>query len=319
MRKLVIFIASLVFAILLGVPGVLLALQVGLVLYRLELAFDWALHVAEHWPLALTTPAVQLANHAIQRNLLIPAGMIAAIMCLLAFRALRNAQRLLRPSGESDDGKARIALKADHPRVGSLLEGSLQLTKDAKPGDIFRVELFCRRSLTSVSEKRRQTVFSARQDVQAVQGAEGWSVPFQFDVPATAPPSMVRDPLAVEGYGHGFDRQLAFYPANAWIAFPSEFSLQLAAAPEEELHATEAGDTADRTEAIGAIGQGLGGGAALPYGRAALRALPSDDLAMAKKISGMPARIMKWGIILFFVVPTAIIVLMLAAATMLGR
>lgn len=317
-RRAVSSLFSFLVAIVLGVPGILLALQVGLVLYKVELAFDWALWVAEHSPLPLSIPAVQLANYAIQRDALIPAGLIAAFLCLLSYGALRNARGSQRPADESDDGKGRIELKAQQARVGRPLEGRVRLTKEARPGDVFRVELSCRRRVNSDDDSRWETPFFAQQDVQAVQGAEGWSVPFRFEVPATAPHS------TVGGFQNDYDFnwQLGFFPAKAWIATPSRFSLQLAAASEEDLRRIEAGDSAALKDAIGALGEGLGRGPLLPYERAQLRALPPEDLEMASKVARVPAKIMKWVFVLSLAVPAAIlamVVLVFAAVTILSR
>jgi hypothetical protein len=235
MRKLVVFLFCLVSGAVLGAAGVCLAMWVALALYKVELAFDWALWAAEHAPFSLSATPMQLANAAIQRDVLFPAGLAAAIVCWLAIGSLRAARRSLRSADESDDGKARIELKAEHSQVGRALEGSLRLARDAKPGDVFRVELSCTRRYRDAvgslkPREHKETAFFEARDVQAAQDAQGWKLPFKFDVPATAPPTAAGNTLAEGGYRW----LLVFYPANAWIAVPSEFVLQMAAAAAEE-------------------------------------------------------------------------------------
>jgi hypothetical protein len=213
---------------------------------------------------------------------------------------------------------ARIVFKTAHPRAGGLLEGTLRLAKPAKPGDVFRVELACTRGLRSVNQKRRETAFFEQQDIPVVRIEDGWGLPFRFDVPAWAPQTMERNALATDGYGDGFDWQIAFYPANAWIAFPSKLPIRLDAAPEEALRAMEAGETAEQKEALDAMGEALG--SLLPYERAQVLALPPENFAIARKASALPGKIIKWVAILFFLVPTVLIVLMFAfGALVIGK
>jgi hypothetical protein len=160
-----------------------------------------------------------------------------------------------------------------------------------------------------------ETPFFEQQDVRVVVGALGCSVPFRFNVPVTAPASSKDGAFS----GPGFHWQLAYYPAKSWVAFPSNFELELGPASTEELRAVEAGETPQQKEAIDNIAQSLGRESLLPHERAEMRALPPADLAMAVKVSGMPAKIMKWIFIVFFVVPTVIIGLLFAAGTLLGQ
>lgn len=313
MRKLILTIFNLVSGITLGVAGIAIAAWVVLANYRVTDAFDWALWALESLPFELNVPPVQLANEAMQRNSLIMWGVGAAFLCWMAFGALRGARQAVRPANESHDGAAQIELKADRPRVGRPLEGSLRLLEDAKSGDVYRLELSCRR--IRPGERNVETPFFEQQDVRVVQGALGLSVPFRFNVPVTAPPSS-KDGILT---GPGFRWRLAFYRAESVIAFPSEFALELGSAPAEELRAVEATETPQQKVVIDTIAQLLGRGSLLPHERAEVRALPPADLAMAGKISGMPAKIMKWILIVFFVVPTVIIGLLFAAGMLLGQ
>lgn len=314
MRKLIAFMFNLVFGLAFGAVGVCLAIWIWLALNKVELAFNWVLWAADHSPLPLTITPVQLANEAIQRNSLIAAGVSTAFLCWFAFDSLRSARQSLRSNEESNDGKARIELKTEHPRVGSPLEGRLRLTKDAKPGEFFRVDLSCKRRHISGDKKLEETAFYANHEVRAVQDAHGWSLPFKFDVPVTMPPSAKRDMFAGEGY-HWF---MGFSSVNEWISFPSLIALTLAPAMEEDLRVIEASESHAQKMVIEAISRVPGLGTLLPHQRAEIQALSPDDLAMAHKVSGMPAKILKWMFIVIVVIPSIIGALMFAVAALLA-
>jgi hypothetical protein len=321
MRSAVAFFFSAVFGIAFAAAGVVLALWVGMTVYRVELGFDWALWAWENSGLPLTVTPLELANGAIQPSTLIPTGMVAAVLCLVGLSSLRSARDALRPAGESSGGKAKLELKTPEPRVGRPLEGSLRLLHDPQPGQVFRVELSCGRTYQVHDDNRRreETGFFAQLDVAAVQNAEGWRLPFRFDVPVTAPAS------GAGGYPVGEDYcwSLAFYPADAAIAFPSRLPLTFGAAPQEELRAAEARETPEQKAAIEAVSRSLGmaRGPLLPHEREQLRSLSPADLAMAQKVAGMPVKIMqgllKWAFIVLFVLPALIMLLIYGAAMLL--
>lgn len=237
MQKHVAAIVGFLLALLYGSLGGLLALWVGITVNKIERGFDWALWVAMHSPFSLGAPPIEFANRAIQHSSLAWAAVAAAILCWLASRSWYAARRVLRTAGESDDGRATIVLKTAEPRVGSTLEGSLRLAKDVHPGDVFRIELYCRRKYNEPGDLGRmkdstryrvETPFGTSIDVKAIQDVHGWSVPFRFEIPATAPPSAPGDPPPADGYYW----RLAFFPANAWVAVPAELVIVLAAAEE---------------------------------------------------------------------------------------
>jgi len=239
MQKHVAAVWGFLLACLFGSLGILLALWVAITLHKVERGFDWALWVAVHSPFSPGAPPIEFANRAIQHTSLAWAAIAAAILCWLANRQWQYARRLLRPVNESHDGKAQIVLKTAQPRVGSPLEGSLRLANGANPGDVFRIEIYCRRKYNEPGDLERmkdstryrvETPFGASLDVKAIQDAHGWSVPFRFEIPATAPPSATGNPPP----GDGYFWRLASFPANAWVAVPSEFVLVLAGALEEQ-------------------------------------------------------------------------------------
>ena len=320
MRNLLAAGFSAVFGVALAVPGVVLALWVGLTVYRMESGFDWIYWALEHSPFTLSATPLVLANQAVQSNALIPTGVLALFLCWIGFSTLRRARDAVRPADESSGGKAKIALKTAAPRVGLALEGSLRLLQDPTPGQVFRLELTCDRTYRPPEGKARtETAFFAEQDVAAVQDAEGWGVPFRFDVPVTAPHTGAAGSPGNEVYGW----RLAFYPADGVIAFPSSFALSLGAAPAEELRAAQALETPEQKAAIEEVSQELGRfrDPLLPHEREQLRSLSPADLAMAKKVAAMPAKMMttvlKWFLILFFALPLLAMLLMLAVGALM--
>ncbi len=70
-----------------------------------------------------------------------------------------------------------------------------------------------------------------------------------------------------------------------------------------------------------AIAAELGRGPLLPHQRAQLRALSSEDLAMARKVSRIPGKVMKWmpvAIVLMFLVPVVVFIVGAIAVLLLS-
>lgn len=298
-------VVSAVFGVAFAALGIVLVSWVGLTVYRVELGVDWMMWVLGHSPIPLSDPPLELANAAVQDKKLIPWGILGAFLCLIGYRSLRSARDAIRPEGESSGGEAKLELKTPEPRVGRPLEGSLRLLQDPQPGEVFRLELSCSRSYrtgdSDSSKYKEETAFFAQQDIAAAQSADGWRLPFRFDVPLTAPPS------GATGHppGDPYSWQLAFYRADAVIAVGSTVLLRLGAAPPEELRAAEGRETAEQKAAIEDVQRKLG--PMLPHQREQLRALSPADLAMAQKVAAMPHKIamtvIKWFAILFFGLP----------------
>lgn len=313
--------AAAVFSLLLGivfaVPGALLGIWVALRQFRIEWAFDWALWAARHSPHPLTAPPEEIANRAINPPWVIFAAVGAFFLCAMALSSLRSARRSMRAVDESDDGKARLALKTTHPRVGRPLEGTLRLAKDASPGDRFVVELSCKRY--GNSDSRMDEAFLEQQDVAAIQGAHGWSVLFRFEIPVTAPASNAGHFLSARK----FQWRLYLKPAKGWSVFASRFDLVLGPAPAEELRAVEADATPGERaiiDAFDAISPLMGRGKLLAHEREQLRSLPPEHLAIARKVSAMPLKILKWAfiafVVLFVAIPTVFSLLVAGVAAL---
>ena len=320
MRKLVSNVFNLLLAILLAAMGIALAAWIVLANYRVTEAFDWALWALELLPFSLNVPLVQLANEMTQRNSLIWVGVAAAYLCWVGFSNLRGEREDLRGAREVeilvDEGhskSARVELRADHPRVGRPLEGALRLIDDSISGNRFRLVLSCSRVHWQDNKSFTETAFVEQQEVRVVRGGPGCSIPFRFNVPATAPPS------SNTANPSGFQWHLAVHPLDTVFKLNCVFPLRLDPAPAEELRAIEARETPQQKEAIDGYARAAGLESLMPHQRAGLQALSPADFATALKGAGMPAKIVKWILIVFFGVPIVITGLVFAAAALLGQ
>lgn len=243
MLKLVAASFDLFLGTLLGAVGLPLALWVLVALYRAELARESALWALELSPLSHGT-AVQLAGDLTQRNALIALGIAAAVLCAMAFAALRSARSELRPVGATTHGgKVRIELVTNPLRVGAPVAGSIWLSRRMEPDDAIRVGLSCKRIHGSGVDQTAEVAFSEVRDVAPVRTSHGWSAPFRFEVPAIAPPS-----------GNGFDWRLAYTLSRREL--PSLVALELGPAPEGAFRAIETQAALDaRSSTLGTIGE----------------------------------------------------------------
>jgi hypothetical protein len=221
--------------------GVVVAGWVGLALVDPERAHDWALWALEHSNLSFATPVAKLAGDMLQSRSLFAEAAFAAFVMFFGVRTLLAGRTALRPANQSQDGKFEIELKTVDPHVGARLDGTIRIAKDPNPGEVYRVSLTCSRSYSPKDEEMKRkdvtdTAFYEQLDVKVVQGARGWSIPFSFSIPATAPVSTARSTVA-RGVYHW---RLAVYRANAWVALGSWFNLSMGAASDAELLACEA-------------------------------------------------------------------------------
>jgi hypothetical protein len=226
---------SLMLGMVLGAVGIPLAVWVAAALYRADVARDWAVWTMERSPLPPYAPPSQVASDMLQRDSLIAAGLLAALLCLLALSWLLAARRALRAVDESHDGKATIDLKGQPLRVGRPVEGSIWLTQGSRQGELYRLELSCKRGHGSARSGRTETAYFEELEVEPLLTPVGWSLPFSFAVPPIAPPSGVANFMS----GPAYRWSLAVQPAKGWISTPSVFALDLGAAPPEELGSLE--------------------------------------------------------------------------------
>ena len=218
--------------------GAIVAGWVGLAIFDADRARDWALWAMEHSNLSFATPVAKLADDMLQAGSLLAEAAFAAFVAFFGVRTLLAGRAALRPVTQSHDGKFEIELKTLDPHVGASLDGRIRIAKDPNPGEVFRLDLSCARSYSPAEGKRKgmkEFAFAEQQDVKAVQGARGWSIPFSFRVPATAPASEARSSVAHRVYYW----RLAVYRANAWIALGSWFNLTLRVASHAESLAYE--------------------------------------------------------------------------------
>ncbi|MDB6166940.1 MAG: hypothetical protein JWQ83_2080 [Lacunisphaera sp.] len=234
MRSPVSAVVSFVIGIAFGVPGLCLLVFLCLLIWRPELATEWSRWLEANSPLAPEHFPRWLFNGSLHgREAWWGAGAMTLVLNLFGYKALRWARESLRPADQSSGGKAQVLIRTQHPCVGALLEGDLRLLKTPRPEQVFKVALFCRHVDRALEKTRESSIFGQCLDVQTALGADGWHVPFRFEVPANAPPSTVRD-LAYMAFGPDRDEYswfIDFCRADAWIAVPSEFLITLGPAP----------------------------------------------------------------------------------------
>ncbi|MDB5857129.1 MAG: hypothetical protein JWQ76_818 [Ramlibacter sp.] len=225
---------SFLIGIALGVPGLCLLVFLCLLMWRPGLAPDWLRWVEAHSPLAPADFPRQFFDELSQGKSPWAAWGAAAFLSFVGYTALRGARESLRPADHSRGGAAQVVIKTEYPCVGAVLEGDLKLLETPKPDQVFRVTLLCRHIDRALSEERRSSLFGQSRDVKIAQLADGWHLPFRFEVPADAPPSTPRDDLAEVLTGPPSDEYswfIEFFPTDKWIVVPSKFKITLGAAP----------------------------------------------------------------------------------------
>ncbi len=162
----------------LGLP---LLTWVLVTLAKVVWGFNLAMWTAQLAPREWDLDPVTFGNRVINQKL--PIGLAGGFLTLLGLGLLVGAPRRLR--AKFDRVAARIEFAAT-PRVGERLQGSIHLEGRAEPGAIYKVELEC---VEDVSDSMGNQYWQER-EVQAVMGSQGQHVPFSFDVPITAPPTL---------------------------------------------------------------------------------------------------------------------------------
>ncbi len=231
---------SMVFGLAAGAVGLVLAGGTVLKFFDID-ASEWA---TAHSPILLDAVQMSVASPLIQEYSVFRMALFAGVYCVVALVLLNVARTCRQPLGTSDDGKSELDLKTVAPRVGSVLEGAMRLVKEAKAGDMFRVSLICNRRHPPNSESTIYgdpvRIFEKREEVRVVQDARGWSVPFRFEVPITAPASQADEARRRDM----FSWRLEMVPANALIAFSSGFDIVLKPPSPEALSAEESKEPA---------------------------------------------------------------------------
>ena len=308
-----------VFGLAWAAIGVALAAWAGTAALEPQRGVELAAWAMTQSPLALPWSPQEAALWAVDN--VVPFAIAAAVALALAASNLRTARIALRPANQSADGKGEVQLSArEDPRVGKALEGAILLREPPTPGDEFDVVL--------TGHKPGMAPYRIEQKVRARQGVHGVSLPFRFDVPATAPA------------GFGSRWLLEFGRAGKRR---SAVDLKLGAAPEHEVRlasaATVAGSPAVATPATakarGYADQverllGVFGGKLDDAQRQQLRAklAAADGHAAARSLDGLRKltphhmKLVKYAVIglivVFFVMPFVFGVLGLVLAALFG-
>lgn len=162
--------------------GVALAAWAAMAATDRAQGYEWATWALEQPWVDIPWDAERVATYALEHVWIVA---IAAFIALAtAWARLRQARIALRPASESQDGRGELKVAGmQEPRVGRPFEGSIVLREAPMPGEEFDV------ILTAWSGGRAAHRFESKS--RARPGAHGVTLPFRFDVPATAPPSGV--------------------------------------------------------------------------------------------------------------------------------
>jgi hypothetical protein len=210
-----------------GILGLLLFSWALFVHFQYDAAFQLALRIVVFLGFVDGDPGRLAYTWAMHENLaaIFGLGFLAA-----AAGNLYAARTRMRPPDESHDGKVRVELKTKSLRVGAPLEGTVWLKKDPKPDELYRVALLCSRSRPD--NQPDENAYAEKQEARPMRGAQGWYLPFRFEIPATTPPTGTGGSL--EGGVHSFGWLLLVSPARN-VVFFSYFAITLGAAESTEL------------------------------------------------------------------------------------
>jgi hypothetical protein len=198
------------------------------------MAAEWSRWVEVRFPLAPDNFPRQLLDGLLEGKSAWGAWGVASLLSMVGYSALRAAREASRPAGQSSGGKAQVVIRTERPCVGAVLEGHLKLLATPAPDQVFQVALRCRFSDRSLGKTRNGSMFEQSVEVKPMRAADGWHLPFRFEVPADAPPSTTHDDLVEPFVGRAdVDHSwfIEFFPADKWIAVPSRFPVGLEAAP----------------------------------------------------------------------------------------
>lgn len=271
--------------------GLVLGAWVAVTMLDAAQGLELGRRVLDESPFDLPWRAVDVASIAVE-FIVFPA-LIAALALLLAWSNLRTARIAFRPRSESQDGKGQLQLAGrGEARVGKPVEGAILLRDAPAPGEEFDVVL---------AGGSAAAAYRAEQRVRARQGAHGVSLPFRFDVPATAAPS-----------GIGSDWRLEFARAGK-KAFPSWIELELQpGAPEQvapvRAAAAESAPARGHAEHLASLAEAFGVKMS-PAQRQRLHDKLSEpgapanarQLEMFRQLTPQHVKYIKYGLIAFFV------------------
>lgn len=280
---------NLVLGLAVGVSGMVMALWAAIATLRIERGFDMAMWAAQRLPVAQGKTPAEFGNEVV--NNVGAIAVVGVVLFLMGLGMLRSARTAARPAGASDDGSADLTLKTPYPCAGEALEGRIAVRKPA-PGQAFTVALRCFRrksrrvdsesaSTDSTRDEYTETVHHEERKVRVVREAAGWSLPFRFDIPVTAPAS--------EGTGlRAYRWRLELTRGDAWVGFGNGFDLVVTAASPARIAAYEASLPADVEKEVRELGRALAkfDREPAPHQRQELRKLSSSEREQARRMLG---------------------------------
>ena len=149
--------------------------------------------------------------------------LFALIGLFLVWTAAKGTWAYLRRGG------ATLKLRDDKPRIGSPLEGTVDFARGVIPGDVFHVNLLCRRSLPQGDDMSISTRWNKQVDARATTGPGGARIAFRIEMPGHLPATS--EASSVEG--ESFQWRIEVNPANQVLPIPCGFDLEMRPAPVE--------------------------------------------------------------------------------------
>jgi len=219
---------AIVFCFLWGVLGLALAGWAVAQWTQPEQGYEAAMWLLQGSPVKLPWDHERVIGFLTEHTV---AAAIVGILALLNSVSLARRARLhFRPLTESNDGKGEIAFKGMEQRVGRPLEGTIKLHDAPAPGQEYTLRLRAKKHAGGTHG------YEAKQTALARQGVHGMSLPFRFEIPATAPAT-------------GATWLLDFGPRERKF-FRSEFEVKLGEAPESEIRRASAHEGEDHEEPV---------------------------------------------------------------------
>jgi hypothetical protein len=183
-------------------------------------------------------------------------------------------------------GGATLKLRDDKPRIGSPVEGTVDFARGVGPGDVFHVNLLCRRSVPQGDEASISTRWTQQVDARATTGPGGARIAFRFEVPDHLPATSEASGVERES----FQWRIEVNPANQPLPIPYGFDLEMRPGPVESRAVAFAGDEMPATLGPGFEGVekllGLDTSRISERQRAALAAVTAEQKAALGKLAG---------------------------------
>lgn len=233
-------LSAIVFVILgaaAGLAGIAMAGWAATTHFKVERGFDAAMWAMARSPVPFQGEPIAIANAMIQDVPVMFLGAFGLFLCLVCYSFLRDARIALLPAGAPVAGMASLALSTRAPRAGQPMEGHVRLKKAAKAGEVFEVSVQCTRRIRDTSKldrrDRTETLHYESIAVAAEKDAQGWVLPFQFELPVTAPASQGRQ-------FYGYRWEVKHWSKKAWITTGSPLDVDVGPASHADMSAFQA-------------------------------------------------------------------------------